>query len=665
MPDSFSENSANKLALLYSDSEREILTEINRCLLKGNQTAYLKAMQANCRKIVEDLNNGSRTWCEDVIPATYLRGVNGANDLLQKEKLVKIGVGGMHQQAAAVLAEATYSRLEDMASNIGRKVNDIYRNMALENIKGSTLGYASWKKVAQNYRNQLADKGITGFKDISGREWNMKTYSEMVARTSTMEAHVQGTVNRLVEAGHDLVEVSKHSNPCGKCKMFEGEILSLTGKTEGYKTLAEAKAEGLFHPNCRHGLDLSIDIDAEIAAGGKGEGKSPVTTDTTTDNPAATWDKISKNFVYSHGGNAVKSVFAEVPKDLRDKALGILQDKKPDFKKTEMRLSLMGSAQTENSTAALKAMNDLYDTPEKLLGIDVPIKVARINKMDVILDGNHRATLLRAHGRDIVEVEFVDLDAIIAAGKQNAAAKTLLEKRMERLTWEKLPGHRDVGEAFKWAEDNLGVQNGNYSDLPLDVVNSFNETVYNMQKRYPGIRTKYLGSCQTFYKLNNPKWTDVQVDKEVGRVYAFATDQNWGAYQGVSLNKKLYHGGMDYIKKLVENDISQGFHPKGTENPASIFTHELAHQLHYAILQDVYSRRGLELNTALKSAWRLFKKDAANSLRETQNRLSDYASKNEKEYFAEAMAEWIHSKTPRKHARLVGELVDKYCDLID
>jgi hypothetical protein len=72
----------------------------------------------------------------------------------------------------------------------------------------------------------------------------------MVARTTTMEAHLQGTANRLVEQGHDLVKVSTHRGACELCQPWQGKILSITGKTEGYPTLEEAKAAGLFHPNC-------------------------------------------------------------------------------------------------------------------------------------------------------------------------------------------------------------------------------------------------------------------------------------------------------------------------------------------------------------------------------------------------------------------------------
>lgn len=81
---------------------------------------------------------------------------------------------------------------------------------------------------------------------------------------TTMEAHLQGTANRLLEQGHDLVKVSTHSGACELCQPWQGEVLSLTGKTPGYPTIQEARAAGLFHPNCLHAYGLHIDLDKEI-----------------------------------------------------------------------------------------------------------------------------------------------------------------------------------------------------------------------------------------------------------------------------------------------------------------------------------------------------------------------------------------------------------------
>jgi hypothetical protein len=256
-----SEEQSSRLSTLYEEAETEILKEISRALLRGNKTEYLEAMLSNVRAILKDLRAGSRTWCEEAIPLVYIAGAEAADAQMKKagvQMTASAGFGGIHQQAAQVLAEAAYNRLEDVVSFIGRRTEDIYRTLALENVRGSVAGYKTWQKVAETYREQLAEQGITGFRDKANREWNMRSYADMVSRTTTMEAHLEGTKNRIVETGHDLVKVSTHAGACEKCQPWEGKILSLTGKTEGYPTLQEAKEAGLFHPNCGHAYGLYL-----------------------------------------------------------------------------------------------------------------------------------------------------------------------------------------------------------------------------------------------------------------------------------------------------------------------------------------------------------------------------------------------------------------------
>ena len=263
----FSDAEIERLVKFYEQAEREILVQINKTLLAGkkDELEYLKQMRQNIDAILRQLREGNKEWCMQAIPNVYSEGMKNADVMLKDiGATVTAGFGAIHQQAAQVLAENAYQRFEDVVQVIGRQVNDIYRELALENVRGTVVGYDTWKQVANRYREQLAERGVTGFKDRSGRMWRMTTYTEMVARTTTMEAHLQGTANRLVEQGHDLVKVSTHRGACELCQPWQGKILSITGKTEGYPTLEEAKAAKLFHVNCRHAYGLHIDLDKEI-----------------------------------------------------------------------------------------------------------------------------------------------------------------------------------------------------------------------------------------------------------------------------------------------------------------------------------------------------------------------------------------------------------------
>ena len=257
-----SEDQAQRLITFYGKAENEILTEINRAVLKGEDLKYLNTMKSNIKGILNQLRDGGRTWCEEAIPETYSAGMDFADKQIENLGLAE-GFGAIHQQASQVLAEASFNRLEDVTTMIGRSTDDIYRELSLESVRGAVVGYNTYGQAATKIKRQLKDRGITGFKDKNGKMWNMKAYAAMVARTTTMEAHLAGTSNRLMEKGHDLVKVSSHSNSCPLCKPYQGAILSLSGTDKNYPSLQSAKDKGLFHPNCRHAYGLAVDLSVD------------------------------------------------------------------------------------------------------------------------------------------------------------------------------------------------------------------------------------------------------------------------------------------------------------------------------------------------------------------------------------------------------------------
>jgi hypothetical protein len=101
--------------------------------------------------------------------------------------------------------------------------------------------------------DELASKGITGFTDKAGRNWDLATYAEMATRTAVSNAWDDMQASMAIRSGLDLVETGTHSTEgsCPLCIPWLGKTLSLTGATGGYPTVDEAKAAGWRHPNCR------------------------------------------------------------------------------------------------------------------------------------------------------------------------------------------------------------------------------------------------------------------------------------------------------------------------------------------------------------------------------------------------------------------------------
>jgi hypothetical protein len=247
------------LLKLYSTAEKDIESILNELIAKGKYTAYYQQLSGKIKGLINDLNKDAKGWVEKNIKKNYLGGMAQAESKIKGLNMM-IGIPDiiMHTQAINILAQNTYSRLLDVSQTIGRRTNDIFRTVALEEIRGSVIGYKDWKRTAKDIKNSLIENGVTGFVDKAGKKWNMTSYAEMVSRTTTAEAFNAGTMDRILETGHDLVKIDVIPTVCPICSRWAGKIISLTGKTEGYPTMEDAKADGMFHPRCRHSFSIWI-----------------------------------------------------------------------------------------------------------------------------------------------------------------------------------------------------------------------------------------------------------------------------------------------------------------------------------------------------------------------------------------------------------------------
>ena len=120
---------------------------------------------------------------------------------------------------------------------------------------------AKWQKTAGRGETFV-------FTDAGGRTWNTKNYMMMNTRTNAMRVYNDCLCEDMARAGSDLVRVSYGGDPhCRQCFPWEGRILCVSGKDPDFPTYEEAKASGIFHPNCVHTLesvDPAVDAD-EIA----------------------------------------------------------------------------------------------------------------------------------------------------------------------------------------------------------------------------------------------------------------------------------------------------------------------------------------------------------------------------------------------------------------
>jgi len=250
----------NQAYAIYSKAEIVMLERVKKRVKRGiieigTPELKLREVQALKKEIEiiaqQSAKLVSKTMNESVVSA-YKAGVRSAerdfdlpNSLLTTTQ-VPAKIQALILEFETTLARASFRILRD--------IEDVFSAAQADSVAGSIAGVETRKQATRRMLNVLADRGIRSFVDKSGRSWELGSYAEMATRSATANAALQGQVDRQLENNRDLIVISDHDGECPRCRPWEGKVLSLSGQTQSYPTLDEAKAGGLFHPNCKHTL---------------------------------------------------------------------------------------------------------------------------------------------------------------------------------------------------------------------------------------------------------------------------------------------------------------------------------------------------------------------------------------------------------------------------
>ena len=272
--------------------------DINEALLKDIMAIYADAEDKMLKAVAKRVAKGIKTegWNEQKLQETQklnkelaklignvqkLSNSKVSKGIIEAYKQGKLEVGdkGTHETILDELEIPMNLKMQVLAANnllnnasfqVLRNANDAYQKIMANATTGLLAGTDTRIQATQKMLNEFASKGITTFVDKAGRNWSLASYAEMCTRTVTAHAALQGHIDRQLEVGEDLVKVSSIGTTCPICMRWQGVVLSISGNSPKYHSVDEAKAAGLFHPNCKHTLGMYI---PELDDGTEHEGK--------------------------------------------------------------------------------------------------------------------------------------------------------------------------------------------------------------------------------------------------------------------------------------------------------------------------------------------------------------------------------------------------------
>ena len=171
------------------------------------------------------------------------------------------------EKVASILADLNNS-LDAAERRILRQFDDAYANVIGSVSAELATGTITAKQAVQKALTRFADEGIDGFVDRAGRHWHMETYAEMATLTAIGRATVSGYVDTMQSYGYDLAFIDGHAGSCPICQAWEGVIVSVSGSDPRYPSLADAEDDGVFHPNCIHGIATYYEGVSQAPDGG-------------------------------------------------------------------------------------------------------------------------------------------------------------------------------------------------------------------------------------------------------------------------------------------------------------------------------------------------------------------------------------------------------------
>ena len=581
-----------------------------------------------------------------------------------------------YQQSADKLNLVNTVMLESTKSAYQQAVSGIVNEMALsENMNrlytamdvaaGETVtGVSSWNQALKHATDRMKEAGITGFIDHGGHHWSAEAYAAMDIRTTVFNVGRTAVWEQNQNFGNDLYLVSYHNGARPLCYPWQNKVISSTDNARVTYDLDGNEIEvirqsdtsygqpaGLFGINCKHYPIPFIPGVSVI----EGEPQDPEAND--------------KAYAESQEQRGLERKIREQKRDLlMMKAQGAdpaeIKAQRAKIRETDDEIDKFcadtGRARRQNRegvwTQREFPSKDSYDvskfeTKQKEL-IDDYYKNGGTQK---------GYTFGQMTPNEPIKPPPTQTPAPVAPVPQNVAQQAtptmppVVQSQQDTFT----PAST-VSEAAKYAKDHFANMVKYTGDVSLDALNEINRELTELTSKYP------IDKLNTIMQNGRMKTANARANGGIIEFKGSVFQKTTGAYN-VEAYRASARRTIDQLDSMFPNGIPKGYQKMYKDAQEKIkFTrwsisseygtmvatipHEYGH-----VLSDQYF--GLINGSHFcKNANDVVSIDKCNLVKETFRlakkngdiyKLSEYASTNYHEFFAESFAaRWVGEKLP-------------------
>ena len=274
------------IAQIYKEMELHLISSMQRNLGKhladeiaegkewkmwqAEKLKELKRYQRQNKDIVnfhtQHLNKDIAEILKNEFRQGYKSEVNKYNRLFDKK--LSNSFFKLNDRKANVLINVVNNDLNEANHAVLRMMNDTYRQTIHKAATFAGNGVMTQKQAVDMATKDFLNRGLAVIEYKDGKRVNVASYAQMAVRTASQRAMLMGEGEFRKEIGETNVIISKHGTACKLCVPHEGKVyvddVYSGGKPEDkQQPLSAAMKQGLFHPNCRHGISTYYGLDKE------------------------------------------------------------------------------------------------------------------------------------------------------------------------------------------------------------------------------------------------------------------------------------------------------------------------------------------------------------------------------------------------------------------
>lgn len=186
---------------------------------------------------------------------------------MNEKPAAQLAMSGLNKSQIRIIAENTDYDFNKAINLVGRRIQDAVREAAVEATAEKLTTGQTVRQMQKNLEQKLNAQSLTCVEYANGVKMPLKSYAEMVSRSTTAETQNTAKIVQGKEWGYDLVEMTTHSPTCPICAMYQGRVYATTKEAANgkyklkdgtvfkfpylYET-AFASGYSTIHPNCRH-----------------------------------------------------------------------------------------------------------------------------------------------------------------------------------------------------------------------------------------------------------------------------------------------------------------------------------------------------------------------------------------------------------------------------